>query len=340
MKTGYITDQFSTLGGLASVAYGDPEYFREVQNQIYSRSPSRFLDLQRPSDVLESFFGSKRALTELVLGALETQYSQNPDFTDYIDVNYGPNWRQVVGAGIEKSFFGYLDSVEDYGLSLSDYVKFVERDLFPNNPVSGGLTPAIYERVLEEPLVGQDAALMARLVSNNPQTKLSVPPLNSRVDLNNSVDLGYDYRGIDISTGYISPQNYWNDVAYPGMTDSSTPVEMRDSVVNGYVGYVSSSPLESLYNPSGSQSISDASVNFPYSPSILDQFPDNLQADRDVYSISLIGEQINGFTTFDPATMSNGDLLDTSLVPTFEKDNADPQGGLISSARKDFSPVF
>lgn len=340
MKTGYITDNFSTLGGLASVAYGDPEYFREVQNQVYSQSPSRFLDLQRPSDVLESFFGSRKVLTDLIMDALETQYSDNPEFTDYVDVRYGPNWRQSVATGAERSFFGNVDSVEGYGLSLSDYVGFVVEGLFGAGSVADALTSAVCDRVTEEPLRGEDAKLMTRLVSNNPQTKLSVPPLNSRVDLDNSVELGYDYRGVDIPTGYITPTDYWNDVAYPGMTGSAMEDSVRDSVVNGYTGYLSSTPLESLYNPSGALSVSDTAVNSPYSSSLLSQFPDNPQADSNVFSISLIGERLNGFTTFDPATMSNGDLLDTSQVPNFEEDNADPQGGLIPSARKDFSPAF
>ena len=52
-----------------------------------------------------------------------------------------------------------------------------------------------------------------------------------------------------------------------------------------------------------------------------------------------MGEKLNGYTTFDPQTMSNGDLIDLSLVPTYEEDNKDPQGGLPSASRN-FTPAF
>jgi hypothetical protein len=188
-------------------------------------------------------------------------------------------------------------------------------------------------------------ALMTRVVSNNPQTKLSTPPLNSRIDLQNSLDLGSDYRGVEFTTGYITPQDYWNDVAYPGLSSGGTPVTLRDSINQGYVGYPSRTPLEALFNPVGAQSVPEDGIFIENtsptnsSASYLNQFPDELQADRDVYSISLMGERLNGYTTFDPTTMSNGDLLDQSQVPQFEEENSDPQGGLTSSARN-FTTAF
>lgn len=338
MKTGYITDDFSTLGGLASVAYGDPEYFREVQNQIYFASPTRFLDIQRPSDIFESFLGSRKSFKNVVLEAMENQYEADQLFADYVDVEFGADWREVVLPRIEGEFFDSLDSTEAYGLSLSDYVGLVTEQLLPNNPSQEKLISAISETAISQPKTGKDIELMSKVVSNNPQTKLSIPPLNARVDLSNSADLGYDNRGVEITSGYITPQQYWNDVAYPGMTGSIMPTGLKDSVSNGYVGYLSSAPLEQLFNPVGAQSVSDAPTSV-YDPSIFGQFPDELQGDRDVFSVSLMGEKLNGYTTFDPATMSNGDFLDTSQVPQFEDDNKDPQGGLNPAARN-FTTAF
>jgi hypothetical protein len=338
LKTGYVTDDFSTLGGLAAVSYGDPEYFREVQNQIYSQSPTKFLNTQRPSDIFESFFGTKEYFMGIVLDALETQYSDNIDFTNYIDINLGADWRKEVISRLRRSFFETLDSVEKYGLSLSDYVGLAVRNSLPNLTDSDAITAAVTSRVFEEPKVGTDARLIARAVSNNPQNKISVPPSGARIDLESSVDLGSDYRGVQFASGYISPRDYWNNVAFPGLTNSSVPTDLLDSVNSGYVGYLSSTPLEALYNPIGALTVSEGAGSVPAS-SILSQFPDNLQADRDVYAISLMGEKFNGFTTFDPATMSNGDLIDISLVPTFEEDNKDSQGGLNPAARN-FTTAF
>lgn len=333
MKTGYITDDFSTLGGLAAVSYGDPEYFREVQNQIYSQSPTKFLNTQRPSDIFESFFGTREYFMEMVLGALETQYSTNTDFANYVDIDFGADWKEKIISRLRQSIFEILDSVEKYGLSLSDYVGLAVKSSLPGLSDPSKIITAVASRVSSEPKIGADVGLISRAISNNPQTKISVPPTSARIDLESSVDLGSDYRGVEFSTGYISPRDYWNGLAFPGLTD------ILKSATSGYVGYLSSTPLEALYNPAGAASVSaDTGTSVPVS-SILSQFPDNLQADRDVYAISLMGEQFNGFTTFDPATMSNGDLMDTSLVPTFETDNKDSQGGLNSAART-FTTAF
>ena len=104
MKTGYITDDFSTLGGLAAVAYGDPEYFREVQNQIYSSSVTRFLDTQRPSDIFESFFGTRESFVAIVLKSLEFQYLANNSLTDYVDIEFGPDWKEKVAGKLKTTF--------------------------------------------------------------------------------------------------------------------------------------------------------------------------------------------------------------------------------------------
>lgn len=338
MKTGYVTDSFSTLGGLASVAYGDPEYFREVQNQIYAQSPTRFLDSQRPSDIFSSFVSSRSRLSEIFLDSLNLQYSIDPGFANYVDITFGPTWREELVRRIDSAFFEVLDSEENYGLSFRDYVGLAVSRFILNQDISAGVTDSIYQRATQDHLIGPDISLMSRVVSNNPQTKLSVPPLNSRVDLSNTVDLGYDFRGVSVPTGYISPQDYWTDIAIPGLTTSSLPPDIQDYISDGYVGYLSKTPLEGLYNPVGALSVSDApgvaTSAFEY-----DRFADELQGDRDVFSISLMGERLNGYTTFDPATMSNGDLLDTSQVPNFEEDNRDPQGGLNPAARN-FTPAF
>ena len=340
MKTGYITDDFSTLGGLAAVAYGDPEYFREVQNQIYSSSVTRFLDTQRPSDIFESFFGTKESFMAIVLKSLEFQYSANNSFTDYVDIEFGPDWREKVARELKTAFFESLDSMQGYGLTTSDYVEFAISTVMPGLVNPNEVVLNIVATISEEPGVGPDSNLISRLVSNNPQTKISVPPPNSRIDLESSVDLGSDYRGVDFSMGYVSPGDYWNNIAFPGLTSTVIPTNLKDSIIAGYTGYLSFTPLEALYNPVGASSISNApsGTSVPTS-SILSQFPENLQADNEIYAISLMGEKLNGYTTFDPQTMSNGDLIDLSLVPTYEEDNKDPQGGLPSSSRN-FTPAF
>ena len=327
MKTGYITDRFSTLGGLASVAYGDPEYFREVQNQVYLQSPTRFADIQRPSDIFESFFGAGDLLLGAVESALGTEYQNNQEFRDLSDIVFGAGLKKEIMSRVGAEIVLAIDSSTDFGLTLSDYVGVVMSKFSAPQSV----TTAIVSSVSNVPGFGVDAQLISRVVSNNPQTKISVPPPDSRVDLENSVDLGTDYRGVGIAEGYITPQEYWSDVAFSGMSTNNFPTGLADSVKAGYVGYSSTTPLEGLYNPVGAQSIQDLPSGA--TPSILDQFPQLSQADRDVYSISLMGETLNGYTSFDPSTMSNGDLVNGAMVPDADQSNSDPSKGVIPSSR-------
>ena len=343
MKTGYITNSFSTLGGLASVAYGDPEYFREVQNQIYSESPTSFLDMHRPSAILSDFFASPEQLTSAIVSELEDRYNSDPEFNSYIDVNIGPNWKNNIMEKINTELPLVIDSVEDYGATMSDYLNITFSRVLPNAPSLQELSIDIAKNLENIKGAGVDIPLMTRIISNNPQTKLSVPPVNARINLKNSADTGSDLRGVEFTKGYITPQDYWKDIAYPGLTSSATPIGFRDIINQGYVNYPSITPLENLFNPIGAQSISDTDIESEISSpagsaaSYLSQFPEVTNAERQVYNISLIGELINGLTTFDPATMSNGNLIDLNNVP--DEENSDPQGGSTPSTRN-FQPAF
>jgi hypothetical protein len=375
LKTGFVTDSFSSLGGLAAVAYGDADYFREVQNQIYRSSVSGFVDTLRPSSTFESFLPSEGYFLNLVLSALEDEYDLDEFFTDYIDVALGPFWRTRVEKDFMRSMYSALDSPSNYGLTLSDYVALSVRSTIfykvdsvqgvTDKPSSAGFT-TVYLNTTDEPptpqelerrvidgivsavkadaLIGRDAEFVIKLASNNPQTKISVPPPDAVIPLEVSVDLGLDYRGTEFVSSYLPPKDYYSNVAYPGFVGStSLPVNFRDSVIQGYVGYPSGLPLELVFNPVGAESIrnmdmtSPASLLAPTDPfsagSVLGSLPSLSQSDRDIYDISLIGPTMNGYLSFDPGTMSNGDLLNASLIPQFESDNADKDGGLNPASR-------
>lgn len=350
MKTPYLTDRFSTLGGLGSVAYGDPEYFREVQNQIYAQSPTRFIDAQRPSDVFESLVLDREKFRQSFINVLEVEYLQNGSFTDYIDINYGPGWKNSVSRDAFPVLQRELDSSTFYGNTSSTYMGQVVNSLFPGFEESEKLIQNAVSEINKNSVSSTGADLGFFSVSNNPQTKISTPPPESIIALENSVDLGLDYRGVSFTTGYSTLEDYWSNIPYPGITGNNLiPATMKESVLNGYVGYSSQIPLEALYNPIGADSIGNSNINpgdsFNFSGSatgggsILAQFSQEFERDPSIYQISLIGETLNGYTTFDPQTMSNGDLFDASLVPNFEAQNADPDGGRAGLSRT-FSPIF
>ena len=241
MKTAYLTDNFSTLGGLASVAYRDPEFFREVKNQIYFQSPTQFIDSQRPSDVFESFLGNKKTITEKILGVLENDYATDGKLTDYLDINVGPDWRQIFTQRFYPALQNQLDSVSTYNVPLSQHISSVFEIIFPGL-ADGDLVSRSVEELEKINTSTTGAKLAGVLVGNNPQTKLSIPPPDSKIPLDSNVNLGLDYRGVNFATGYSTLEDYWENIPYPGMSSPSIiPATFKESILDGLVGYLSNS---------------------------------------------------------------------------------------------------
>lgn len=348
MKTIYVTDSCSSLGGLGCVAYGDPEYFREVQNQVWAASPTRFIDLQRPSDVFESLIATEPEILRVVLEVLEEEYGKDEEFTDYIDIVQGTEWKEKITKKFFPALAQIVDSESSYMASLSGYLDRALTSVLPGIKSSERFILKIIEWLEKSQTFAVDPILGGKMLVNNPQTKIATPPTDAKVPLDNSVDLGLDYRGVEFVKGYSTLKDYWGNIPYPGMESPSVlPASLRESVLQGFVGYASTTPLEAIYNPIAADSISNLNLNSteainysdPFtSGSVLGQIPDFRNQDNAIYSISLIGERINGYTTFDP-TMSNGDLIDLSLIPDYEGQNADPDGGRAGLSRT-FTPPF
>ena len=350
MKVGYITDDFSTLAGLASVAYGSADSFREVQNQIIANSPTRVFDTQRPSDIFQNFLGSEDYFLEVIINLLESKYASDSEFADYIDEELGADWVSKVRRYLLKDLFSEMDSFSGYGNGLEDYLVNSLGYMFPNYEKISELGSEIISSITSNPALGPDVKFIASIAGNNPHTKISTPPPNSTIPLLESVDLDKDYRGMSFRTGYLTPQEYFSEIAYPGFENSSSvPTTFRDSVLDGYVGYPSGISLESIFNPAGAESIRNissaiASVltdsdiwNAASVLGQLDNIPGLDKADKDIYEISLIGPRVNNLLTFDPATMSNGDYFDTGSLPKIL--NADKEDGVPMSSRN-FSNTF
>ncbi len=351
MKTGYITDNFSTLSGLASVAYGSTDLFREVQNQIISNSPTKIFDSQRPSDIFESFLESKDYFFESIKDYLLSRYQQDNFFADYIDSTFGADWITKILKKLPKQLSLEIDSSTQYGEGLKDFILKTFNKLFVGFENTSSLADGVISSINSDPALGPDISFIAKIAGNNPKNKISTPPPNTTISLSQSIDLDKDYRGVSFATGYLSPQKYFSEIAYPGFETSSstTPVTFKNSVIDGYVGYPSNTSLESVFNPAGAESLRDISLEINSvlsgsdiwnATSVLGDLANIAglsQSDRDIYEISLIGPRINNLLTFDPATMSNGDYFDTSNLPKIL--NSDKEDGLPMSSRK-FSNTF
>ena len=332
------------------MAYGSVDSFREVQNQIINSSPTKVFDAQLPSDIFQSFLISEDYFNEVVMDSLLEEYSNNEEFADYIDEELGVNWVTKTKTSLLKDLYLEINSFSGYGNGLEGYLSNSLKYLFPGYTDIQDLSREIISSIMSDPALGDDIKLISSVVANNPHTKISTPPKNTTVPLLESIDLDKDFRGVSFVTGYLTPQDYFSEVAYPGFENaSSIPSTFKDSVLDGYVGYPSNISLETIFNPSGAESLRDiptaiASVlsdsDIWNAASVLGQLSDIPgldKGDTDIYEISLIGPRVNNLLTFDPATMSNGDYFDTSALPKIL--NVDKEDGVPMSSRN-FSNTF
>lgn len=117
------------------------------------------------------------------------------------------------------------------------------------------------------------------------------------------------------------------------------PTNFNKILKAGYVGY-SPNRLENVFNPPGARSVgSELSGRAQSIMAELSRSPNVLQGEREIYDISLIGARLNGFTSFEPRTDSNGDRIDQGLVPNLDERNKDEELGIIYPARE-FKPAY
>ena len=325
----YLTDSWSTISNLAAVAYGFADRYPEVANQVRSKSPLNILGTATPSEIVKNGID----LSDLI-NVLTKEYSEGGEFSQYVDSQY-----QSVSDIAEDLYEAVSQSYNEsssYEYSLTDALDYVGIPL-DNQRVKTNLES-----------LNPDLNLFSRLASSMAYNKLDKLPEGSRIQLDDNISLSSDYRGISFSTGYLTPNQYFSNIAYPGLSNTSAniPQTLIKSVQEGYVGYSTTSPLESLSRPDivdtiSANDISDLNKLFRPLSGLgtidtlkdLSGFGALSEADQAMYNVDIseLVVDINGYTIYDPSTDSNGDFIDTSLVPDYESDNADT--GLPYSSR-------
>lgn len=224
MKKLFATDAFTSLSGLSAVAYGNPDFFREIQNQIFSQSATWAFDFHRPSSVFLSFVNKARIL-RVFTEALEEQYQTDEAFKAYIDV-----LETSAGDFADKTLF-FLEKLLDYISSYDvPYVEYISEAVsnatkfFSRNRAlyayieQSTIVESLVNGLKADKVLGPDAELVFNIVANNPQTKISAVKPNTVIPIDQSVELGLDYRGVEIELGYLSISDYYSGLAYRGVT--------------------------------------------------------------------------------------------------------------------------
>jgi len=309
MNSVYLTDSWSSLTGLASVAYGSPDLYNEVADQIRRQSVVGFVDSTPPSEIIE-----QAVPAEKLLSVLQTEYAKGKDFTDYIDS--GATSIESYTEGVLDGIKSAADQSSSYGTTFSSLLGIATQ--------KSGLDVNSVIRSLESVL--PDLPLYTKIATNIAPRKIDKPPSGTRIVLEEGAPMGKDYRGVDISAAYLTPSQYYNEIAYPGVSSTFTnlPASAVTSLEQGYAGYGSLEPLSNTSSLSVSrEDLADLS-SVPRSifglgavDTLRDLTGTGLlsQADQDMYCVDL-SELIlerNGYTTYDPLVNSNGDFINPVL---------------------------
>lgn len=329
--TTYLTDSWSTVSGLASVAYGSPDRYADVANQVRSGSVFSFLGNSLPSDIIGSHL-SYEDFRSVLLKEVDKQEG----FSDYLQVS-GTDLDSVANNMYSKLVQSF-NEFSTYETSLSDLIEYSLSEF--------GVDVERVRTELEKQI--PDLDLYVRTSVNLPTNKLDKLPAGSQIELNDSFPLDLDHNGVSFPTGYLNPVDYFGDIAYPGLGSdiNRLPNTLVKSITEGYKGYATLQPLEDLLRSGISTIISKADLNRLSNPSriisglaTVDTAKDlsglgNLSsADQFMYDVDLaeIVVGLNGYTTYKPETDSNGSFIDQRLIPDYESMNAD--SGLTYSTR-------
>lgn len=322
----YLTDSWSTISGLASVAYGSPDRYPEVANRVRIGSPVAFLGNTPPSLIIEPWL-------EQLENSLQEQYDLEGDFAEFVDS--GHKDLPTLASELRHRLLKAASESGTYESSLSGLLEYAAAEL----PLDA---KAVATSMLERTA---DLGLYVRLASFIPYPKLDKLPAGERIELDDRAQLESDYRGVGFPTGYLTPGDYFNGIAYPGMVDQELPDSIIKTLTEGYLGYPTLQPLEDVFNPGYASALSLDDIQDLRNVSrvvaglgTLNTLKDLTsvgrmsRSDQAMYSVDLaeIIIERNGYTVFDPNN-SNGDLISQALLPDYDSQNAD--SGLPYSAR-------
>lgn len=329
----YLTDSWSSIYGLASVSYGNPAQYPEVARQVIQKSPvSKIVNRMTP----ESIIGDK-ITTDKVKNALVKEYESNPEFVKYMDVSR-KNIDQVASE-YRNSIVSSFGQISGYENSLKSVVEY--------SRLPGVSVESFSNFLLEEVT---DLNIYSNLAIAVPGKKLDKLPAGEKIEISDTMNLGYDHNGVSLTEGYLTPESYFTGTALPGVgkTGDNLPNSIINSIVEGFSGYGSLELLENLLRPGLASVISSEDINNLKNVARSVAGLGTIGSIRDLTSIGALSPEdqamydvdladivieANGYTVYVPETDSNGDYFDTSKIPDFDEENSDLSKGLPYSQR-------
>ena len=311
------------------MAYGTPDRHPEVANQVIAGSPvAGIVNQMTPGALVEQFI-----TVEVIEQVLDEEYQKGGEFARYID-KPGNNI-PAVSKTLRKRIVTGFGEMSSYESSLADVINYAGVPGLSGTNVAQRLNSIV-----------PDLNVRTGLAASVPSRKPDKLPAGARIPLLDSVNLATDHRGVNFSTGYLTPEEYFTGTAFPGagQTAQNLPDTIIQSIREGYVGYATLQPLESLLRPGLASLISLTDIqdvkNVSRSVAGLGTIGTirdftgigALSADdRAMYDVDLsdLIVRLNGYTTYQPELNSNGDFM----TPVPMTPNADPGQGLPYSQR-------
>ena len=286
-KNNFLTDNLSTVGGLAAIAYGSSAYFQTVTDQVRQDSSTRELDYQLPSNALLDYTGTDKFVYDIFYAAVEEEYNSGTTLTDFVDIN--TSGEKEFSEKLLEVFLYNINRLSDYQDNYSSLVEeAIEETIYCFDGETDleididSLSKKIHNGFLNSEYLGRDIAKVVTLLIRNPKTKIASAPPDSIVSLYASPKQDKDFRGVDMYCGYLTKSQYYGNVGYIEKDGS-----IRKSVSEGYVGYPAVTLIgESLYNSDSSENISLRDLSYS-SESPFDSGVRFSATERRIYSINL-----------------------------------------------------
>lgn len=327
MATPYVTDSWSSVTGLAAVAYKSPSFLAEVANQVWRDGVTSPIGVATGSSVGELVV-SLDQLTQI----LSDEYDEGGDFADSVDL--GSESVQQIAERLYKLLVSAYNEISTYNVQLSDVIDYAWQ------PQLLGLdSDKIKAKVLS---LTQDSIVYNQLATALPTNKLDKLPPDTVIVLEDNLGLGRDFKNLDMAISYLTPDQYFSDVGFPGMGADSlnVPTSLVKSIEQGYVGYPTTLPLDEVLNSGIASSItrneiagaSDVLFGSGTADMIKGLSPiSNMSiADQAMYDVDLTELILakNGYTIYNPVTDSNGNFSSPDRSTDFSAENSDPDQGL------------
>lgn len=332
MATPYVTDSLSSITGLAAVAYKSPSFLAEVANQVWRDGLTSPIGVATGSSVGELVL-SLDQLTQILL----EEYDEDGDFADSVDL--GSESVQQIAEKLYKLLVSAYNEISTYNVQLSSVIDYA----WQSQPLALD-SDKIKAKALS---LAQDSVVYNQLATALPTNKLDKLPPDTVIVLEDNLGLGRDFRNLDMAISYLTPDQYFSNIGFPGMgVDSlNVPTSLAKSIEQGYVGYPTTLPLDEVLNSGIAASITRDEIakasDVVYGSGTADMIKglnpiSNMSvADQAMYNVDLTELILakNGYTIYNPVTDSNGNFSSPSRSTDFSAENSDPDQGLPFTQR-------